>query len=117
MIESGKMMSSVHQIRNMEDGSSMLEETRVKRCLKEICYSLFVTMCEKAMIRILLDYGGEQNPVVWAMKKYPSSKNIQLYGIWVIINATYCSKLAERIVANLKCIQVILSYCHESIPF
>ena len=51
-------------------------------------------------MKILLAYGGEQNPIVWAMKKYPSFKYIQLYGIWVIINATYWSKSAEHIVAD-----------------
>ena len=68
----------------------MVEEARVERCLREICYSLCVTTCEKAMIHVLLGYpGGEHNPIVWAMKKYPSSKYVQLYGIWVIINAMH----------------------------
>ena len=58
---------------------------------------------------MLLDSGGEQTPIVWAMKKYPSSKDIQLCGIWVIINAMYWSKSAECIVADLKCIQVIIT--------
>ena len=71
-------------------------------------------MHEKGMIEMLWDYpGGEQNPAVGAMKKYPSSKYVQLYGIWVIINATYCSKSAECIVADLECIQVILTAMKE----
>ena len=71
----------------MEEGSVMMCQTKVLAALKGICYTLFVTMHQKVMMKILLDSCGEQNPAVWAMKKYPSSKDIQLYGIWVI-NAT-----------------------------
>ena len=66
------------------------------------------------MIHVLLMYpGGEHNPIVWAMKKYPKSKNIQLYGICAIINAMYCSKSAEHNVADLKCIRVIVTVMKE----
>ena len=71
-------------------------------------------MHEKATICVLLGYpGGEHNPIVWAMKKYPRSKYVQLYGIWVIINATYCSFSAECIVADQECIQVIVTAMKE----
>ena len=92
----------------------MVEEARVERCLRRICYSLFVTTREKAMIHVLFGYpGGEHNPIVWAMKRYPKAKNIQLYGICAIINATYCSKSGERKVADLKCIRVIVTAMKE----
>ena len=109
MIKMAKMMSCIHQIHDMEKGLVMLSETKVLSCLKGICYSLFVTMHAKMMIKILLDSSGEQNPVMCATKKFPSSNVIQLCGIWVIINAMYWSELAEHIVADLECIQVIMT--------
>ena len=109
MIEMFNMMMDVHQIHDMEKGLVMLSETKVLSCLKVICYSLFVTMHAKMMIKILLDSSGEQNPVMCATKKFPSSNVIQLCGIWVIINAMYWSELAEHIVADLECIQVIMT--------
>ena len=98
----------------MEVGILMVEETKVERCLRQICYSLFVTIHEKGMVNVLFGYHGwEHNPIVWAMKKYPKSKYIQLYGICAIINAIYCSKSAEHNVADLKCIQVIVTVMKE----
>ena len=92
----------------------MVDETKVERSLRQICYCLFVTMKEKGMIFFLLGYPSHLiNPIVWGMMTYPKSKNIQLYGICAIINATYCSKPAEHNVANLKCIQVIVSAMKE----
>ena len=53
----------------------MVEDTKVERCLREICYSLFVMTHEKEMINVLFAYHGwEHNPIVWAMKKYPSQR-------------------------------------------
>ena len=104
MFESFNMLMDVKQICDMEEGSVMICETKVLHSLKGICYTLFVTTHQKAMIKTLSDYGGEQNLIVWVVKKYPSSKDIQLYGTWLIINAMYWSKLAEQIVADLECI-------------
>ena len=88
--KSHNLVIFVCQIWEMESGVKMSDETRVVCELEQICYSLFVTKCEKAMIKVLFAHNGGQNPIVWAMKKYPSSKNIQLCGTWVIVNATYC---------------------------
>ena len=105
MEEGWNMHRSVCELGEMEMGISMVKEEKVERCLRQICYSLFVTTCEKAMINVLFGYPHwEHNPIVWAMRKYPKSKYIQLYGIWAIINAMYCSKLAEHNVADIKCI-------------
>ena len=49
------------------------------------------------------------NLMVWAMKTYPNSENIHLYGIWMMINAMYWSQSAMTIVANRECIQVIVT--------
>ena len=114
MKEGGKMHRSVRELGEMEMGTSMVKETKVERCLRQICYSLFVTRSQKAMINVLFGYPRwEHNPIVWAMKKYPKSKNIQLYGICAIMNATYCSKSAEHNVADEKCIRVIVTAMKE----
>ena len=75
MEEGWNMQRSVHELGEMEMGISMVKETKVERCLPQICYSLFVTTHEKAMINVLFGYPcWKHNPIVWAMKKYPKSK-------------------------------------------
>ena len=114
MEENMNMIRSVRELAEMQEGRSMVDETKVERCLRRICYSLFVTTREKAMIHVLLGYPScECNPIMWGMRTYPKLKNIQLYGICAIINATYCSKSGERKVADLKCIQVIVTAMKE----
>ena len=108
------MHRSVCELIEMQEGRSMVDETKVERSLRQICYCLFVTTSEKAMIDVLLGYpSGECNPIVWAMRKYTKSKNIQLYGICASMNATYCSNFAEHNVADLKSIQVIVTAMKE----
>ena len=94
----------------MMTGKRMLDETNMERDLEQMCFSLFVTKHGKGMVLMLLcgPY-CPHNPLVWAMKTYPNSENIQLYGIWMMINAMYWSQSAPPIVANQECIQVILT--------
>ena len=114
MLEGSNMHRSVHELGEMQVGKLMVDETKVERCIRQICYCLFVTTLEKSMIHVLLGYPScECNPVVWGMRKYPKSTNIQLYGICAIMNATYCSNSGEHKVANLNCIQVIVTVMKE----
>ena len=114
MEESMNMIRSVRELAEMQEGRSMVDETKVERCLRRICYSLFVTTREKGLIHVLFGYPShEHNTIMWGMMTYPKSKNIQLYGICAIINATYCSKSGERKVADLKCIWVIVTAMKE----
>ena len=113
-IEGWNMHRSVCELIEMQEGRSMVDETKVERSLRQICYCLFVMTKEKGMIFFLLGYPSHLiNPIVWGMMRYPKAKNIQLYGICAIINATYCSKSGERKVADLKCIQVIVTAMKE----
>ena len=99
------MVRSVSELAEMQEGTKMVDKMKVERCIRGICYFLFVMTHEKAMIHVLFGYKRhEPNPIMWGMITYPKSKNIQLYGICAIINATYCSKSRERKVADLKCI-------------
>ena len=89
-------------------------ESGQSRILERNCRTKDVQQHQKATIDVLIRCtSGECNPIVWAMKKYPKSKNIQLYGICASMNATYCSIFAERNVADLKCIQVIVTAMKE----
>ena len=111
MLEGSNMHRSVHELGEMQVGKLMVDETKVERCIRQICYSLFVTTLEKSMIHVLLGYPSHEcNLIMWGMRKYPKSKNIQLYGICAIINAMYSG---ERKVADLNCIQVIVTAMKE----
>ena len=43
MEEGTNMHRSVHELGEMQEGISMVEETKVERCLRQICYCLFVS--------------------------------------------------------------------------
>ena len=108
-VERMNFFTSITEIWAMKTGLRMLEETRVELDLEQICFSLFVIKCGKGMVFMVLGGGCPFSPMVWVMKTYPNSENIQLYGIWRMINAIYWSQSALPIVANQECMQVILT--------
>ena len=116
-VERMNVLTCNMDIWEMMTSKRMLDETNIEHDLEQICFSLFVTKHGKGMVLILLcgPY-CTHNPLVWAMKTYPNSENIQLYGIWTMINAMYWSRIGVNwcdnpppIVADRECIQVILT--------
>ena len=84
----------------MMTGLRMVKERKVEHFLEQFCYSLFVMKQGKGMVLMLLGGSTPVNPIVWAMKTYPNSVNIQLYAIWMVINAMYWSQSGHPVVAD-----------------